>query len=113
MLASNFLFLLPEFDLLYSLPLNFFFPSLYSAFMSWYLAYASASFIFHFFFLFLVDAVFKWVFWLVWMKGFFLVSDGVSSVGFTVTIFWVLLRMVKGLTVGFWLLFQWDFLGFF
>ena len=47
------------------------------------------------------------------MKGFFLESDGVFSVGFTVTIFWVLLRIVKGLTVGFWLLFQWDFLGFF
>ena len=47
------------------------------------------------------------------MKGFFLVSDGVFSVGFTVTIFWVLLRIVEGLIVGFWLFFQWDFLGFF
>lgn len=70
-----------------SLLLNFLFPSLYSAFMSWYLAYASAPFIFHFFFLCSVDAVFKWVFWLVCMKGFFLVSDGVFSVGFTVAIF--------------------------
>lgn len=94
-----------------SLLLNFFFPSLYSAFMAWYLASTSAPLIFHCL-LCTVDGVLKWVFWLAWVKGFFLVFDGVFSVGFTVTIFWVLLGIVKGLIVGFWLFFLWDFLGF-
>lgn len=42
-----------------SLLLNFLFPSLYSAFMSWYLAYASAPFIFHFFFFFALLILFS------------------------------------------------------